>query len=218
MATVEVKIWATDKLYSRDSEVYKKLENGIVNSFEFADGYTASVLQATQNIDAPVEDPFASFTAAPCGTSVDYDNLLQWWDDYLACTSIAEADHSNLLVTDNSGLGGFGERPGNAAVSAGRQLTDLSTDPTVGGCTAAKDALQTALHEVGHNLSLYHDNGNLYEDGDKYYTTNMLNGYEENNDGQDNRCGKYVPEIDKDSQTHCHDAGWFDCEENNFNI
>lgn len=126
----DIKLWATDQLYSRDSTVLYKLQNVVEDAYSSTSNYEANVTVASQRIDAPTEDPFASFTAAPCGSTNSYSGLLPWWEDKQSC-SLAEVTGANLLVTDNSGLGGKANSPGRYSVAAGRQLTYLSSDPYI---------------------------------------------------------------------------------------
>lgn len=211
MASADVTVFLTTKAYNNDSKMQDKVENYLKEAFEYT-VHSATVKKPQNWIDAPSEDPFASFEATVCGNTNNYDGLLPWWKDYHKCNSLTSSEDAIILITNNTGLGGEGYVGGRFSVSAGEQISSLSASSTYQtGCDTGSDAMQTVIHEVGHNLGLRHADGYAYNgsDGVNYYTSNMMNGY--TGGVSTNNCGR---DITADtSKDHCHDFGWFDCEE-----
>lgn len=141
---------------------------------EFDEAVDVTVVE--EAVPAPVEDTDASasiFTDAgdpeqpdpPCGTdgAEVYHSLLSWWCAYGSCELDAPAADSNLLVTLTDEPYGGRARVGSEPYATTRvgKFCAETPDPTYyskepyyygDGPDDEYFALNTAIHEIGHNL------------------------------------------------------------------
>lgn len=115
----------------------------------------AEVHVAEKHPDTPTEDVKTKVSAQrPCDDNYMYNDLLFWFELWLECNSgpdTPEAADVNVLLT-NKGNGGGRAGPKICGVHDGPDIADA---PPVGKfdryrTSDAHDALQTALHEIGH--------------------------------------------------------------------
>lgn len=206
-----IHVFTTRELHDRDYCSAEKVKYYLSETFNNT-GASADIVAREEHPNPPTEKIFDPIQQHPCtNIEANYDGLLPWWRDYYQdCTSWNDNHDSHILVTDATSLGGKAYSPGKFSVSAGRQVQDLacttSTDST--GCTTAHDAVQTAIHEVGHNFGAVHKDGTADVYSSTYYETPMMNGYAESYDGTCDAC-TCIDTIG--DQTHCLEYEFTNC-------
>lgn len=204
MGTADVAIWTTAELHNTDPDAQSKIIDQLNFAFNYAEHDVNVVRETTHHPDPPTEEIFESFenTDDFCGHGGEnYSGLLSWWQDYHRCKSIADAADSNILVTDSTSLGGRGYIGGRRCVAAGHQIKNFSSsDIAVNANGTDNEAMQTVIHEIGHNLGLDHPsssrpNASIHgyihrKDSDEVYPTYMAAGYIGRIEGTTNECGQ----------------------------
>jgi hypothetical protein len=220
MTIVEVDVFVTDELDNNDPQAKDKFESYLKDTFSRVSNYDVVVSKRGTTPNPPTEKTYKEFTYDfECFDEQPY-KLLPWWRDYQKCYIDTGAADSRILLSNDSGLSGKAYSGGLYAVAAAEQISQLSTDPKWNGCSTGLEAMQTAIHEVGHNLGADHHDGDLYENSteSKYYTFHMLSGYGEEIDGEKNNCGEDIPYIDGTDQTKCSAMDFDSCSVSNFNV
>jgi len=219
MGTATVAIWTTEEMHNTDPNAIPKIKLYLAESFAET-SHTLQTVATSFHPDPPTEQVNDSPTDTVCGNSErDYSNLMHWWYDYHRCQNLKDAADANLLVTNASNLGGKGDIGGDVCVSAGAQISQLPYGETVDTHESSPptDAMQTAIHEIGHNLGLIHPDGYHSVDGDDYYQTYMMHDYSTPLEGDDNSCGEYLVD-DTDSMNKHNDFSWSDCAETKMSL
>jgi hypothetical protein len=116
--------------------------------------------------------------------------LTGWFRHVLDCNGYQEGSDSTLLLTNGDvPNGGLAFSNGNkAAASVGRHVAALPSSYEKYGGSEAFEGMETALHEIGHNIlpkgfdddndgEDHHDVGNIVYWYDNYYKTPLdING------------------------------------------
>lgn len=216
----EVNVYVTQQLYddheSQYGDGYRAQKRGVdyVIGALHDSPYAYYVKGPSPTPAAPTEEVNQSFTTMdPCslGHSASYDALFQWFRDWLNCNGHPTAIHSNILITASDDDNGLSGPDNHTAAECGPSLAEAPSSRQREGCNSGFNAVQTLLHEVGHNLvensSNYqeHDLANTFETN-PWYVTPM--GVSE----PYNHCGSSV---DK-TGSRCFKTYWSDCSENRF--
>jgi len=205
MATFEITVYqsrgVTNYCKNQWEEPYRA-EDRVKTYFEATtyDNHSVSVTKSGSTIGTPTEKTGESFEAKyPCDRSftVEYDDLAQWWIDYVDCELSAARD-CDLLLTSASD-GGLARNDHYATASRGHNLAHLPSDRDQWGTSEGHGGMQTAMHEAGHTLldkgpSWEHNSGYVFERGGGDWRTPMGHGGE----AGENEC--------EDSHPH-HDEG-----------
>lgn len=196
MSTFEVAIWETRDLYDlvgygAQTRAKEYLEGAINTHSE----HGVNVSTPTGVIGAPQEIEAQSFDATyPCDRSftATYDNLTQWWVDYVKC-NLTEVRDVDILLTAYDSEGGRCLEDHYAVAEGGPNIADLPSSYDLYGCTTPYDSMQTALHEIAHGLMdgtadgfLEHDVGDIYDHSGLQARTPMATT------NQYNECDVYV--------------------------
>ena len=174
MSDAIIGLWGTKEALNNDPDMLTKIENGLKTAY--GDQHNAIIgTYPDEPVDAPQQSISDDISGGPCGYNKNYDTLLPWWKDYHNCNGLTDYNDTNLLVTNGSGKNGKAYYANPFAVAAGEQISDLPLEPAAAGCSNGYDALNTVIHEHGHNLDLTHDMGNLYDydSYDEFYTSPM---------------------------------------------
>jgi len=173
--------------------------------------YSASLRTDSEVVSAPVEDYDTAFTAPyPCDPnySIDYDNLLQWWKDYIACNSVDEGGDVTMLITGKKANGGgrVNLSGGEAHVQTGKLLVQCPSTYQEYGMGDKYRAMRTVHHEFGHyamgDVDYSHDWGDTFTHGtsDHYMTPMYVQAGA-------NQCGESVEQ----SGDRGWEQVWSDC-------
>lgn len=225
MSTFDVKIWQsvklTDYCETNHQDKYRAAKRA-QSYLESASNRTSHTIDANvvygEDVPAPVEDYDQEFQAInPCNNySWTYSSTVAYFRDWVDCRSeYGPAKDSNLLLTSKSNTdGGNGYRGGKYChAQTGQKISDSSSAyANYDSHGSPRDAIQTAMHEVGHNLmrpptdsdgdfpdsdddgAIHHDVGTIYEHGGQKANTAMSsveqywNLIDEQNGG--NECNK----------------------------
>lgn len=218
MGDAAVALFTTQELHNNDPDAKLKIKAYLADAFEETP-HTVSTAGTSEHPDPPTEKIFDSITDTVCGDKQKtYSDLLGWWADYHRCNSLPEAADANLLVTNASNLAGRGFIGGNMSVAAGAQIAKLSCCSTVetADSEARYDAMQTSIHEIGHNLGLGHGDGYHNVTLDDYFQSFMMHDYSDAWEGGDNNCGRYLENTDNLDQHN--DFSWSECAESNMSL
>lgn len=223
-ASSELRSWCSNN-YSNATEAQERAQEYIEGAFGYVSNYSVNVTIVDTDVPAPVEHYDQSFqTGYPCDPwkTVDYNNLYDWWKDWMDCQASVDAADSNILITstDQSDGGRAGTGGTRAVAQVGRYLARAPTNYTTYGCYLKHSAAETVLHEIAHNFtdgSIYDDYPNTNDPAHKlgreiYHSE--ISGYAYTplaTKGQDNVCERYVPNADTCWQLH-----WADCCENHW--
>lgn len=124
------------------------------------------------------------------------------WDNY---NDTSDKEWYCLLSKNDTGGSNFGAAYPSFAVS---KVTNLfETLVTAGDKEWIKKSdggfqLGIFMQEVGHMFGAEHLDGEGTNQNNKNYTTPMLTGYADNNDGYTNNCGDYIEHVDIDPTYH----------------
>jgi hypothetical protein len=177
MATYQVGIHQTEELenhliseYGDADRVLNILETYVDNALSRA-GHTLDPVIPGGSIQAPHQDPQRSVsTTCPClgiGTC-DYGTLTYWYYDYVTCQNIDYGKDSNLLITnyDSTNYGWAISEPW-ASAAGGQYIAKLDMNYKTHAYKNKYGAMETALHEIGHNLIENYTDGDG-EEGDDH--------------------------------------------------
>ncbi len=217
MGTADVVAFVTSAAHQRDENMLFKFGDQIRHSFaNSGNPHTVDYTPAAPKPTAPTQQPYGTtFTGSPCGTSKQYDNLLDWWRDWYSCRYSPAAYDSVLLITDALGGGGLGLLGGKFAVAGAAGISRKDDWPATFQCGIEGYDMTAALHEVGHNLDLDHTDGDIHTYSnvpDRYYPTTMISGYGRDKDAQNNNCGEYIEDT-SDESTRCNKLVYSPCSE-----
>lgn len=136
------------------------------------------------------------------------EDPLGYWDDNILQLVPHDdvSPHSNLLLTAGMPVAkkGYAEFPN----CCGTNIPVSMVYSTNASFDTVEDTIKfyypgysrmIALHEVGHNLGLKHDMGELKVENDKTVVTPMMAGYVDKFKGSANYFGKKIPNIEKDT-------------------
>ena len=159
MVTLEVGIWQTGELtndldsvgnkWSGAARVKTYLEGAFSHSGN-PHSINASVM--TEKIPALTEHVTESFTADyPCDRSFElsYDNLNQWWEDYIKC-NLTDKEDCVLLLTNRDSGAGLCTSSHYATAEGGFDMGMAPGNYERYGDGDEFSSLSTALHEAGH--------------------------------------------------------------------
>lgn len=155
MADYQIAVYLTKSLENDSGYTAQdRAKEYIEGAFDYTP-FTVQVLTPYDTLDAPVESSGVSFQAYDlCNppNKKEYNNLREYFRDWINCDNQTNADDVNLLLSNaddkNGGLGG-----GKFAVAeTGRYIANLPFGYEVWGDTDAHDGMHTALHELGHCL------------------------------------------------------------------
>jgi len=128
----------------------------------------------------------------------DEDEYLTKMGDYLSDTGRSVAQHSNVILRtesnpENSGIGDIGSSK-DPAVSVIFDAGYLnSKQPSLVGRGPTSSWLRTLVHEVGHNIGLTHNMGNIWVEKNDLVGTMMVN-INDINFGETNKFDQQIPE------------------------
>lgn len=219
MGTATVAVFTTQELYNQDIAVEANINSYLADAFAETSHSHQTVATGTHP-NPPTEEIFQPITDTVCGNlEKDYQGLLDWWYDYHRCNNLPEAADANLLVTNSTSLGGEGNIGGQMSVAAGAQIANLPCCSTVETADSQPryDAMQTSIHEIGHNLGLVHPDGYHSVSGDDYYQSFMMHDYSDPLGGGNNNCGKHLQSITNSMNQH-NDFSWSSCAESNMSL
>lgn len=207
MATFDITIYRTEELDGADGEVpLYRARDYLKGTFGNSSNHSVNVDINTSTIWAPQQEVHSGFSSKfPCdGTyySVDYENLGQWWKDYVDC-KLNQTRDADMLLTD-SGPAGITINKQFIAVGA-EAISDCVSYFKDYECGYEYDSMRAVLHEFGHSLldvdesvdpsslsvsNPEHNVGNTVTRSNTTYRTPMGYGAEGNHENQcDNSVG-----------------------------
>lgn len=211
MVTYSIALYQTSQSeQNHGSEPLVRLEEYIQGAFGIS-GESVNTYIQSETVPTPTEDPISGFTSMkPCDVSNQYyQNLTEWFKEWLSCTSNYIASDANLLVTDYCCAEGVAISDKYATTGAASNIGDVpdnysETLPISRG----SDAMRTALHELGHCLmdwtiseQGHHNSGQKYNNNDGNSSTPM--GVIDS----ENYCDHQVPDLYTDN----HSMFWSSC-------
>lgn len=220
MAQISIAIYAAKEANNHNPDIQQITRNYVDECFSATD-YDRSYTIPNNYPDPPNENSLEKQDGTTCRDISTYNLLVGWFDDYVGCNNLPRPDDGILLVT-NSNHGGGGQAGNVATVDGYWACADLSTSTTNNfACSRAHRDMAIAAQEAGHMFGLEHSHGFGYEDinvPSEWYSTPQFAGREEPLDEQENACGTYVGNFDKDQHDRCYEFNWSGCSENNITI
>lgn len=179
---IHVNLFTTDELAERNGRIPEQMAARYIEQILDDTMYDYKIRYNFETVDVGSEQ-------SVCGEKSAYEP----WRDTIHEGSVPVAKDSNILLTDARG-GGCGAIGGKIVTAPGREIDELKFYEK-NGSGQWYDCMSAILHELGHNLSLPHDNDDD-EPGKQHNGTGW-------NDDEESTWHRTPMNVDNGTMNHC---------------